>query len=59
VREISGRAFASAVSILSRNRRVLEEGARELLEKETLSEADIAVLAGSLEREGASGSNPE
>jgi cell division protease FtsH len=57
VREISGRAFASAVSILSRNRRVLEEGARELLEKETLSEADIAVLAGSLEREGASGSD--
>jgi Peptidase family M41 len=57
VREISGRAFAGAVSILSRNRRILEEGARMLLEKETLSEADIAVLAGSLEREGASGSN--
>jgi cell division protease FtsH len=57
VREISGRAFASAVSILSRNRGILEEGARKLLEKETLSEADIAVLAGSLEREGASGSD--
>jgi cell division protease FtsH len=55
VREISGRAFASAVSVLSRNRRILEEGARKLLEKETLSEADIAVLASSLEREGASG----
>ncbi|HEY1438450.1 MAG TPA: ATP-dependent zinc metalloprotease FtsH [Casimicrobiaceae bacterium] len=57
VREISGRAFASAVSILSRNRGILEEGARKLLEKETLSEADIAVLAGSLQRKGASGSD--
>ena len=56
VREISGRAFASARSLLSRNRKILEEGARKLLEKETLSEADIAVLAGSLVREGASGS---
>ena len=59
MREISGRPFASARSLLSRNRKILEEGARKLLEKETLSEADIAVLAGSLVREGASGSDTE
>jgi cell division protease FtsH len=59
VREISGRAFASARSLLSRKRNILEEGARKLLEKETLSETDIAVLAGSLVREGASGSDTE
>ncbi|HXL85059.1 MAG TPA: ATP-dependent zinc metalloprotease FtsH [Casimicrobiaceae bacterium] len=59
VREISSRAFASARSLLSRNRKILEEGARKLLEKETLSEADIAVLAGSLVREGASGTDTE
>ena len=54
VREIAGQAFASAVSILSRNRSILDEGARALLEKETLSEADIAALATSLERQSGS-----
>jgi len=51
VRGISDGAFRRAVSILERNRSTLEEGARQLLQKETLSEPDIAPLAASLVRE--------
>ena len=51
VREISDAAFQRAVNVLTRNRPTLEEGARQLLKKETLSEADIAALAVSLVRE--------
>jgi len=44
VREIVSGVFDKAVAILTRNRAVLEEGARRLLEKETLGEAELAHL---------------
>ncbi|HEX6979666.1 MAG TPA: ATP-dependent zinc metalloprotease FtsH [Alphaproteobacteria bacterium] len=44
VRDIIDKAFARAVDILSRNRDRLERGARMLLEKETLTEADVKAL---------------
>jgi len=57
VAEIAQTAFARAVRILDRNRATLEEGARMLLQKETLSEADVATLAQSLV--GESAADPE
>jgi cell division protease FtsH len=51
VRQIAQTAFDRAVRILSRNRTVLEDGAKMLLQKETLAEAEIVALAASLERE--------
>ncbi len=53
VSDIAQMAFGRAKRILSRNRTVLEDGARVLLQKETLSEADIGALAGTLVRETA------
>jgi cell division protease FtsH len=50
VRAISEAAFQRAVNILTVNRAVLEEGARQLLQKETLSEAEIATIAAALKR---------
>src|SRR5215475_7561572 len=50
VRAISGTAFDRAVNILKANRAVLEEGARQLLKKETLTEEEIAGLATTLKR---------
>jgi len=50
VREIAGAAFDRAVRILTDNRRVLEDGARQLLEKETLSETEISVMATAISR---------
>jgi len=50
VRAISEVAFKRAVNILTTNRAVLEEGARQLLQKETLTEAEIAVIAATLKR---------
>src|SRR5215470_13257961 len=50
VRAISGTAFDRAVNILKANRAVLEEGARQLLKKETLTEEEIAGLAATLRR---------
>jgi len=47
-RAIAQAAFDRAVAILTRHRKALEDGARELLEKETLSEAEIAAIAASL-----------
>jgi cell division protease FtsH len=44
VREIVQRAFERAVEILNRERAVLERGAKLLLEKETLGEAELAEL---------------
>jgi ATP-dependent Zn protease len=38
------------VSILTNNRAVLEEGARQLLQKETLTEAEIGTIAATLKR---------
>ena len=45
VREIVSRAREKAVSVLRRERSTLERGAALLLEKETLSEADLAALS--------------
>ncbi len=44
VRHIISNAFTKAVDILANNRELLEKGAAQLLERETLSEADIQVL---------------
>src|SRR5689334_15405729 len=49
-RAISDKAFARAISILSANRIALEQGARQLLQKETLSEGEIAAIAATLKR---------
>ncbi|HEY3180646.1 MAG TPA: ATP-dependent zinc metalloprotease FtsH [Casimicrobiaceae bacterium] len=45
VREIVKSAFEHSFGILKRQRNVLEDGARELLQKETLAEADVAAIA--------------
>ena len=50
VRAISENAFARAVDILTTNRDVLEDAARQLLEKETLAETEIAAIAAKLKR---------
>ncbi len=44
VRELVNRAFASAESILTEKRDLLERGAAKLLQQETLSEADLKAL---------------
>ncbi|HXV08872.1 MAG TPA: ATP-dependent zinc metalloprotease FtsH, partial [Burkholderiales bacterium] len=44
VRDIVGRVFEQAVSILARNRALLEKSARELLQKETLGEDDLRAI---------------
>ena len=44
IRRIVEQAFTRARSILDRNRSILEEAARLLLEKETLAEADLTPL---------------
>jgi len=49
-RDIAATAFQRAVAILEHNRKVLEDGARELLAKETLNESDIQAIAHSLVR---------
>jgi cell division protease FtsH len=50
VRAISEKAFERAVDILTTNRAVLQEGARQLLHKETLTEVEIAEIAADLKR---------
>ncbi|MCS6781500.1 MAG: cell division protein FtsH, partial [Geminicoccaceae bacterium] len=50
VREIVQRAFDRAVAILQRERELLERGARLLLEKETLGEAELAELRAAIGR---------
>jgi cell division protease FtsH len=50
VRAITDVAFNRAVSILKENRHALDRGARELLQKETLSEEEIAGIAATLKR---------
>src|SRR6202158_1353807 len=50
VRAISDATFARAVSILPSNRAVLEDGARQLLQKETLTEDEIGTIAVTLKR---------
>jgi cell division protease FtsH len=53
VRGIVDRAYGRAVEILGRNRATLEAGAKDLLARETLGEADIRKLATTLESCGA------
>ena len=48
VRAISETAFARAMGVLTAHRAVLEDGARQLLQKETLSEVEIAGIAAAL-----------
>jgi cell division protease FtsH len=50
VRAISDATFERAVSILTANRAVLEDGARQLLQKETLTEDEIGTIAVTLKR---------
>jgi cell division protease FtsH len=50
VRNIADKAFQRAVSILTANRVALEQGARQLLQKETLTETEIAAIAATLKR---------
>jgi cell division protease FtsH len=45
VREIVKTAFDRALAILTRHRRVLEDAARELLQRETLAEPAVAAIA--------------
>jgi cell division protease FtsH len=54
VRDIAKTAFDRAVRILTENRGRLEDGARQLLQKETLSEAEIGAIASSLTRSAVS-----
>ncbi|MGA8786631.1 MAG: hypothetical protein WB542_14970, partial [Polaromonas sp.] len=51
IRGIVMGGFAHASAILGANRNVLEQGARALLEKETLDEAAIRTLAADLRRD--------
>ena len=44
VRDIVGRAFETATSVLGARRAILESGAKDLLQKETLTEPDLARL---------------
>ena len=48
VREAVRRAYDSASGILTRGRKVLETGAKRLLEKETLLDRDLDLLRGEL-----------
>ena len=47
IRDLVGRAFLEATAILRMRRAVLERGAKALLEKETLTEQELASLVGS------------
>jgi cell division protease FtsH len=50
VRAISEATFERAVGILTTNRAILEDGAQQLLQKETLTEAEITLIAAALKR---------
>jgi cell division protease FtsH len=52
IREVVEDAFRRARAILERNRTVLDEGARKLLQQETLAGDDLAAILGRVEREG-------
>ena len=55
VRGIVGAAFERTVTLLTERRAVLETGAKQLLEKETLNEADLKVLHEALQSSAAAG----
>jgi len=46
VKEFVDEAFARAIKVLTDRRSILEAGAKLLLDKETLTEADLATLVG-------------
>ncbi|TAN54587.1 MAG: ATP-dependent metallopeptidase FtsH/Yme1/Tma family protein, partial [Betaproteobacteria bacterium] len=48
VREIVSSAYDKALAILRRERELLERGAQQLLEKETLAEAELAEIRGAI-----------
>ncbi len=50
VRDIVRASYDKATAILTRERMLLERGARELLEKETLAEAELAGIRASLKK---------
>jgi cell division protease FtsH len=49
-RDFANAAFERAVAILTHNRELLERGARELLQKETLDEREIEAIAQTIAR---------
>ncbi len=51
VRGLVDTAFKRAVAILRRNREVLDVGAKELLNKETMTQEDLARVSSRLQRE--------
>jgi cell division protease FtsH len=50
VQKLIDDAFQAALAILTRNRAILDAGARELLERETLAQEDLAKLTAGLKR---------
>jgi cell division protease FtsH len=54
VRAIVQSAFDKALAILTEERNTLEKGAKQLLDKETLDEADLQALYDEIEPKGAS-----
>jgi len=48
VREIVAAAYEKALGVLRRQRELLERGAQQLLEKETLAEAELAEIRGAI-----------
>jgi cell division protease FtsH len=58
IRRIVDQAFTRARGILERNRAVLEEGARVLLEKETLTEAELPGLFARVSKDNGAPARP-
>ena len=50
VQKLIDDAFQTAQGVLTRNRAILDAGARELLERETLAQEDLAKLTAGLKR---------
>ncbi len=59
VKRVVDRVFDRTMSILERNREILERGARELLARETLTETDLKVLARDLIKARPDGQAPD
>jgi len=58
VKEIVTSAFARALALLTRHRETLEYAAKQLLERETLAEAELRAIAGKLAAGGQKGPLP-
>ena len=59
VKRVVDRVFDRTMSILERNREILERGARELLARETLTETDLKALAHDLIKARPDGQAPD